>query len=435
VRELDDPKRLAGALREVREYTLAIYGHLDEAASRFPYLRSVNPPAWELAHVAWFHEHWCLRWAGGAPRESSRFPDADPLLNSALIPHAERWNRPEFAWPVVRDYMERVLDAQLERLERDPPEDRYFYLLSLYHEDMHDEAFLMSLQTLGLPEPRWAAPALPLPPAAPVAAPWVAFEGGTFELGSRPGPDFVFDNEKWAHGIRVAPFALAATAVTAGEYRAFVESGGYGERRWWTEAGWAWRLAMNALHPRHWVRDGARWLARRFDRLEPLDDSLAMVHVNAHEAEAYAAFAGARLPTEAEWEYAARSAGDARFPWGDAPRTAPEVNLDNRWRRPVAAAALHAGDTPRGLRQMLGNVWEWTSTPFGPYPGFAPDPYKEYSQPWFGDHRVLRGGSFATRSRLVHNRWRNFYTPERNDVFAGIRLARSPRQGLPTAPA
>jgi iron(II)-dependent oxidoreductase len=240
----------------------------------------------------------------------------------------------------------------------------------------------------------------------------------------------VFDNEKWAHDVRVAPFALAASAVTAGEYRAFVESGGYGERRWWSEAGWAWRLDMNALHPRHWVRDGARWRVRRFDRLEPLDDATAMVHVNAHEAEAYAAFAGARLPTEAEWEYAARSghpAGADRFPWGDAPRTAPEVNLDHRWRHPVAAAALPAGDSPRGLRQMLGNVWEWTATPFGPYPGFSPDPYKEYSAPWFGDHRVLRGGSFATRSRLVHNRWRNFYTPERNDVFAGIRLARSLR--------
>ena len=153
-----------------------------------------------------------------------------------------------------------------------------------------------------------------------------------------------------------------------------------------------------------------------------------MIHVNAFEAEAYAAFAGARLPTEGEWEFAARAglaSVDDRYPWGLEPPKRGGVNMDNRIGRPVASSACPQADSRFGLRQLIGNAWEWTASAFSPYPGFEPGPYREYSQPWFGDHRVLRGGSFATRSRLVHNRWRNFYTPDRNDVFAGIRLARS----------
>ncbi|MGH8638318.1 MAG: selenoneine synthase SenA [Burkholderiales bacterium] len=444
MRELHDPDQLAAALRDARDYTLAIYAHLDEAALRFPYLRTVNPPLWELAHLAWFQEHWCLRWQDGAPRRDSLLPDADRMLNSALIAHAERWALPQLTWPVVRGYLATVLDTTLERLARDAQADPYFPLLALLHEDMHAEAFLMSLQTLGMPAPmparasigpnpgcphtagNWAA----TPCGTPLAAREVVFEGGRFEMGSGCRPDFVFDNERCAHAVVVEPFALATTTVTQAQYRAFVEAGGYGERRWWSQAGWAWRESAGALQPRHWQRDGSGWRVRRFDRLQPLQEDAPMIHVNAYEAEAYAAFAGARLPTEAEWEFAARAALDVagdRYPWGAAPPRGDAVNMDYRYGRAVAVDSLAQGDSRSGLRQLLGNIWEWTASPFLPYPGFEPGPYREYSQPWFGDHRVLRGGSFATRSRLVHNRWRNFYTPDRNDVFAGIRLARSLR--------
>jgi len=423
----NDRERLIEALQDARDYTLSVYAHLDEAALRFPYGHTVNPPLWELAHVAWFQEHWCLRWRDGALRAPSLLADADPMLNSALIAHAARWDLPALDWPVVHDYMRRVLDATLRHLEGAADLDTYFPLLALYHEDMHAEAFRMSLQTLGLPGPAPAS-VMQRPVVEPPRMSEVRFAGGRFTLGARPGADFVFDNELQAHEVDIAPFALATTTVTQRQYLGFVEAHGYSERRWWSDEGWRWRQGLGLTWPRHWQQEGGVWRLRRYDCMEPIVDDDAMMHVSAHEADAYAAFAGARLPTEAEWEYAARAEldpGADRYPWGANPPRADQANLDCACERALPSAALPGSDSRTGLRQMLGNVWEWTSSPFLPYPGFEPGPYKEYSQPWFGDHRVLRGGSFATRSRLVHNRWRNFYTPDRTDVFAGIRLARS----------
>jgi iron(II)-dependent oxidoreductase len=422
---LDDRATLAAALRNARQYTLALYSHLSEAERRFPYRATVNPPDWELAHLAWFHEYWCLRSAGRSEPGPSRFPNADPLLNSAIIPHAERWNRPELPWQRVLDYLASVQADQLERLKQAADKDLYFYQLALLHEDMHGEALLMSLQSLGLPAPvPYRAPAPP-PPRAPLASDVVEFTAGEFEMGSQTGAGFVFDNEQQPHAVCVAPFALATRTVTTSEFAAFVEAGGYHRRELWSNDGWAWRTQARAEAPVYWRREGNRWLMRRFGGWEDLDEKPAMVHVNAFEAEAYCAFAGGRLPTEAEWEFAARHGRSTagRFSWGDAPLAPGEVNLDGAYRAPTAPDALPGGDTPAGIRQMLGNVWEWTATPFAPYPGFAPGPYKEYSAPWFHTHRVLRGGSFATRARLVHGRWRNFYTPERRDAFAGFRMA------------
>ena len=235
---------------------------------------------------------------------------------------------------------------------------------------------------------RWicAAPTVPHADRADLGDAHVP--GGTYRLGAErptdgiPGP-FVFDNEKWAHDVDVAPFSIARGVITDGEFAAFVDDGGYRRRDLWTDGGWAWRTSTNADAPAYWRRNGSHWLRRCFDHWLPLDPHCPLVHVNAFEAEAYCRWAGRRLPTEAEWEVAATGAF--------------------------------------GVRQLVDDVWQWTSTPFAPYPGFTVDPYKEYSEPWFHTHRVLRGGCAFTRARLLRNTWRNFYTSDRRDVWAGFR--------------
>jgi iron(II)-dependent oxidoreductase len=228
----------------------------------------------------------------------------------------------------------------------------------------------------------------------------------------------------------VGPFRIARDAVTQGEFRAFVEAGGYVRQEWWSEAGWRWREAVRARHPVYWrAAAGGSWQRRRFDSWVPLETELPVLHVSWFEAEAYCAFAGRRLPTEAEWEAAAsamRNGGSLgatrrRYPWGEEKPDAKHAHLDGGSIECVPASALADGDSAFGCRQMLGNVWEWVQDDFRPYPGFSADDYREYSEPWFGTHKVLRGGCFVTRARLIHNRWRNFYTPDRRDVWAGFR--------------
>jgi gamma-glutamyl hercynylcysteine S-oxide synthase len=355
---LDEGEGLAAALRESRARTLAIYGHLDLGALEVPCLSMVNPPLWELAHVAWFQEFWCNR--RGPTHPGSILERADALFDSSAVPHDSRWTLAYPSMQAVASYMNDTLDATLGNL-RGAGEDRYYFKLALLHEDMHGEALLMTLQTLGLAVPE-AMGGLAPPPAPPARD--VAFEGGEFMQGSVPG-EFTFDNERGAHRVSVAPFSIASSTVTQGEYAHFV-----GE--------------THHAAPRYWRKDGGDWLARRFDRWLPIDPAAPIVHVSLAEASAYCEWARRRLPTESEWEF---------------------------------AASYDGGE----LNQMLGSVWEWTSSPFAPYPGFAPDPYRDYSEPWFHSHYVLRGGSFATVPRLAYPRYRNFYLPGRGDMFAGFR--------------
>jgi iron(II)-dependent oxidoreductase len=422
MRELYEPADLAEALREARARSLALYAHLEGDDWEFPYLESVNPPQWELAHIAWFQDFWCLRYREDDPageRVPPLLADADRCYDSRIVPHADRWEIARAPRGPVYSYLEDSLDAALEALERSDADRRYYFRLALLHEDMHGEALLMTLQNLGLPAPPLDA-AEP-PPGPAVAARDVAFAECRFIQGTKPGGrDFTFDNEREAHEVRVAPFAIADRPVTQGEFAAFVEEGGYRRDEFWRAEGREWRDRCAAAMPVYWRRAGSGFESRRFDAWGPLDASAPVVNVTTHEAEAWCRWAKRRLPTETEWECAARNAGrDERFPWGDRPAERP-ATLDYRHSGPSLALSDPA-PVPTGLRQMLGGVWEWTASPFAPYAGFRPGPYREYSEPWFHDHRVLRGGSFATRSRLVHNRWRNFYRPHRGDAFAGFR--------------
>jgi iron(II)-dependent oxidoreductase len=327
-------------LRAARDHTRRVADDLAGERDFGPQLAIVNPPRWEVGHVGWFQEFWCLR--GGSEERASILPNADALYNSATVPHDARWSLPLPSFADTIAYRDEILERVLKSLRTADP---YFVELAIRHELMHAEAFHYTRQTLGYPAADAAAPRS-VSQDGDIQCP-----GGVFRLGAKPGDGFAFDNEKWSHPVVLEPFGIARRLVTYGEYRKFREP--------------------------PCCKDG---MVRRFDRWVPIPDDEPVRHVSWHEANAYCAFAGRRLPTEAEWECAALS------------------GLEN-----------------------VGQVWEWTSSTFLPYPGFLRDPYREYSEPWFATHKVLRGASFATPPGVSHARFRNFYAPERADMFVGFR--------------
>lgn len=424
-------EQLIHSLRDARKRTLELVEGLSGEQLMGPRLDIVNPLLWEIGHLAWFHERWILRHLDG---RDSPLANADALYDSMAIPHDARWELPLPSLTDTLSYMQVVLDALVERLQARPasPQDIYFYQLTTFHEDMHAEAFTYSRQTLGYPRPRFALESVPRDhwQAGPLPGD-VEIPGGTFMLGARPEEGFVFDNEKWAHPVSIPPFRIARAPVTNAEFAEFVADGGYRRQPLWSQAGWRWRQTANLEHPLYWLSDRNGWQVRHFDRIIPLPPYAPVIHVNWYEAQAYCRWAGRRLPTEAQWELAASAQPTLqgrgwtdqkrRFPWGDTGPAPGQANLDGRAMGCLDVGALPEGDSAFGCRQMIGNVWEWTASEFRPFPGFTPDPYKEYSEPWFGTRKVLRGGCWVTRGRMLRNTWRNFFTPERNDVFAGFR--------------
>ena len=425
---------LAELMVDAHEKSLAAVNDLTDEQMLVPQLDIVNPLLWEIGHLAWFGERWILRHLRG---EEPFLKQTDSLYDSMAVAHDTRWDLPLPSREETLRYMQQVLDRVVELVrpkKRPGEEETYFYQMVAYHEYMHAEAFTHTRQTLGFPPPRLFADregAGSAEAGGGLLAGDAVVPGGSYMLGGKPDMPFVFDNEKWAHAVEVAPFRIARAAVTNAEFAGFVDDGGYRRRELWTDEGWAWREKEKAEHPVYWKKTSDGWQRRHFDRLVRLEEDHPVIHVNWHEAGAYCKWADRRLPTEAEWELAA-SAEPApggkgfterkrMYPWGDEPPAADRASLDSRTMGCIDAGALPAGDSAFGCRQMIGNVWEWTSSTFGPFPGFVPDPYKDYSQPWFETRKVLRGGAWATRVRMIRNTWRNFFTPDRRDIFAGFR--------------
>jgi iron(II)-dependent oxidoreductase len=419
---------LVAQLREARHRIRRLTEDLSSSELMGPRLEIVNPVLWEIGHVGWFHEYWTLRHAHGRAPLIER---GDRLWDSSAVPHATRWqlDLPDRAGTF--HYLADVLARQEDLLGGALDDGAgYFYELAIRHEDMHVEALTYSRQTLSYAPPRGLGDA-GRPPAGALPGD-AAISGGTWRLGSTAADGFVFDNEKWAHETALAPFRIARAPVTNAEFAAFVDGGGYGVREFWSDAGWAWRLRRNAERPVYWQpkRDGV-WTVRHYRALEELAPHAPVVFVNWFEAEAWCRWAGRRLPSEAEWEAAAigmpapngtrLADGRRRWPWGDAAPMPARANLDFTFDGPIDVAACADGDSAFGCRQMIGNVWEWTASDFLPFAGFAADPYKDYSQPWFGTRKVLRGGCWATSARIARPAYRNFFTPDRSDVFAGFR--------------
>jgi iron(II)-dependent oxidoreductase len=432
------PELLQG-LREARGRTLDLVADLDDQQLMGPRLSIVNPLRWEIGHVAYFQEFWCLRHLQG---EQPILAQSDSLYDSARVSHDTRWDLPLPSRQDTLSFMQQVLDQVIGSTSSatdkriDGYDLGYFLQLALFHEQMHDEAITYTRQTLEYCAPRFTGTTTVAAAVEPTNA---RLEGdahipsGRFILGRSSGASgFSFDNEQRGHDVELGPFSISRTAVTQGEFAAFVEEDGYNRAELWSEDGWRWRQTTNAEHPVYWRPETrSRWLRRHFDQWVPLEDRFAVLHVNWYEADAFCRWAGRRLPTEAEWEMAAscepssdgNSVGARKrvYPWGDQPPTPALANLDWQAMSAIGVDELPLGDSAFGCRQMIGNTWEWTSTDFGPYPGFVPGPYKEYSAPWFGNHKVLRGGCWVTRSSMIHNAYRNFYTPDRRDVWAGFR--------------
>ncbi|MEY4585276.1 MAG: hypothetical protein RJB10_1773 [Pseudomonadota bacterium] len=367
--------QIALGLQDLRTKTLAVFDAY-VAADRLtvPYAEELNPPLWELGHLAWFQEFWIgrnqqrhlgINYDPSHVRLDSVCNDADSLYDSGKVAHASRWQLPLLEPQACKDYLKKTLQQTLNLLAQagDGDDDLYFYRLVMFHEAMHLEAAIYMAQAVGvgITPNLIATQAINTPTKCQFE-----HQKQVFQLGN-PNSGFAFDNELGVHPVDVDAFEIDSRCVTWGEYLSFVD-------------------ATDRSLPRYVQRGGTGFETQQFGVTKPLDLQTTAVHISLAEAQDYCAWAGRRLPTEAEWELAASSSRDEDFKWG--------------------------------------KVWEWTSSKFAPYPGFVAHPYLDYSEPWFGSRQVLRGACHATQPMIKNVKYRNYFTPERTDIYAGFRTCR-----------
>ena len=424
------PTDVREQLAEARRRTLALVASVSEEDLDRVHDPLMSPLVWDLGHIAAFEDLWLAQRSGGVPPLR---PELTLVYDADETPRADRGDLPFLRRDEALEFMAETQARSLEALEQVARVGAVWEMV-VQHEHQHNETML---QTLQLAEPGAYSPKrrqLPARGGAPAGT--VLIEAGTFPLGE-PDAEFAYDNERPQHSVDVPAFELDRTPVTNGAYLEFVDDGGYRRPELWTDEGWTWRETNAIERPLYWTGDGR---VRSFDRTEPLDPGLPVMHVSWYEADAYARWRGARLPTEEEWEKAASwdaAAGEKRrFPWGDDPPDDSLANLDQLGFGPAPAGAYPDGASPHGVLGMTGDCWEWTSSSFGGYPGFRAWPYREYSEVFFGGpYRVLRGGSWATRPSIARTTFRNWDYPQRRQLFAGFRcvvdVPREPGSGQP----
>ncbi len=396
---------LCTLLRDSRARTLTLLEAYHAALGdtlTVPQSPAVNPPLWELGHIAWFQEVWLGRnteralgrHAGlHAARLPSRLPAADALYDSSRVAHSSRWHLPLPSLNATLEYAQQVLNDSLALLQSLPLENDdalYFYRLVLFHEDMHSEAWIYMAQALGIAlPPGLLTPHHRAPQASDSAGLTLQLPAGPWQTGWT-GAGFAFDNELASHSVALAACDIDSEAVSWQRYLPFVDAGGYRDPRWWSTAGWQWLESQGLQAPRY-LRAGptvgptaGTWERCHSGQWHTLELHASAVHLSYFEAQAWCQWAQRVLPSEAQWE---------------------------------RAAVEHPGF-------QWGQVWEWTASPFAPYPGFVAHPYRDYSAPWFDGRPVLKGASTATHARMAHPRYRNYFEPHRNDVPAGFRTCK-----------
>ncbi|HEY3734702.1 MAG TPA: ergothioneine biosynthesis protein EgtB [Streptosporangiaceae bacterium] len=432
-------ERIAGELIAARARTSGLTDCVDDAELVRQHSPLMSPLVWDLAHIANQEELWLLRAVGG---QDAMHPEIDGLYDAFEHPRSARPSLPLLPPGEARRYAREVRGRVLDLIERTPltgsplVTSGFAFGMIAQHEQQHDETMLITHQL------RQGGRALSAPPPGPPPAdalglpPEVLVPGGPFVMGTSDD-DWALDNERPAHTVHVPAFFLDTVPVTNAAYADFIAAGGYDDERCWSRAGWEHRQRAGLSAPQFWHRDGGQWMRTRFGHVEPVPPAEPVLHVCWYEADAYARWAGRRLPAEAEWEKAARS-GSTRFPWGDAPPGPEHANLGQRHLQPAPAGSYPSGAAPCGARQLIGDVWEWTASDFLPYPGFAAWPYREYSEVFFGsEYKVLRGGSFAVSPVACRGTFRNWDYPIRRQIFAGFRTARDaePASGPASRPA
>jgi gamma-glutamyl hercynylcysteine S-oxide synthase len=398
---VDTESRVEAGLEGARARTLGLLAPIADADLVDQVSPLMSPLVWDLAHIGHYEELWLLRNVVGAAPTNELFDD---VYDAFKHPRRDRPSLPILGPPEARAFVagvrKRVLDA-LETIDLagDDPllRDGFVYGMVVQHEHQHDETILATIQLMenfAHPDADDWRPSSVLGSETGALRPFsfpeqVTIDEGTYAIGTDEHA-WVYDNERPRHEVEVAPFRIDRTPVTNRQYRAFVEDGGYDDARLWSAAGWEWRQDGAVEAPQFWRREGGGdWSRRRYGRREELPLDEPVQHVCWHEADAFATWRGARLPTEAEWETAAARDGELGGP-----------------------------------QQMIGDVWEWTATNFAGYPGFVSFPYREYSEVFFGpEYKVLRGGSWASDASVRRATFRNWDYPIRRQIFAGFRCA------------